>query len=673
MDPLLEPFTLRGLTLRNRVMSTGHEPTYSVDGMPADRYLRYQVEKARGGVGLTVLGASVVAPESTGFANNIQLWRDDVVPHLRRMSEAVHEHGTALMAQITHEGRRTLWNAGAWLPLISPSSLREPQHKSFPKEAEDWDIARAVAAFVDAAERCRAGGLDGVELMGYGHLLDAFWSPATNRREDAWGGDFDRRMRFAEEIVSGIKRRCGDEFVVGVRMAIEEDLPGGLAYDDGIAVVRRLTPLGLDFLNVIRGNQTTDHDQAKVIAPMGTPSAPHLQFTGRVRKDVSVPVMHANRIADVSTARHALRDGLVDLVGMTRAHIADPHLVAKVRAGNEDRIRPCVGASLCVDRLFLGLEALCIHNASTGRERDLPHEVAPAVRRRRAVVVGAGPGGLEAARVLAERGHEVVLLEANGKAGGQLRIAAAVAHRHDLIGIVDWRVSELARLGVTVRYGQFADAAVVRGLDPDVVVVASGGLPNLSEVDDPDGLALSTWDVLTGERRVSGRVLVYDDNGDHHALGVAEHLGDRQVHVDYVTPERVVGPHVGGITMPLYLEAFSRNGTTVTLNERLMGIRKQDGAVVARLRNEYTRTVTDRQVDHVVVEHGTLPVDDVYFELRPGSSNGGAVDQGALLAGGLPSAPSLPGSFELYRVGDAIASRGVHAAVLDAFRLCRVL
>lgn len=670
-DPLLQPLQLRHLTLRNRIMSTGHEPTYSDDGLPTDRYLLYQLEKARGGVGLSILGASVVAPESTGFANNIQLWRDEVVPHLARMADAMHGEGALLMCQITHEGRRTVAYSGSWLPLLGPSGDRELQHRSFPKAAEDWDINRAILAFADAAERCQKAGLDGIELMAYGHLIDCFWSPAVNHRDDEWGGDFERRLRFGLEVVRAVRRRCGDNFAIGVRMSLEENMLGGLVYEDGIQIARRLQSAGVDFLSVIRGNQTSDQHQSKVIAPAGMPSALHLDFAGRVRRDLEIPIMHANRIQDVATARHAIREGLVDVVGMTRAHIADPHIVRRLLSGEEERIRPCVGASFCVDRLGLGMEALCIHNAATGRESTMPHDIPLAGTRKRTVVVGAGPAGLEAARVLAERGHEVTLVEANSRAGGQITLASAIPHRRDLVGIVDWRVNELARLGARVLYNTFADVDFVTEMNPDVIIIATGGLPNLSGVDGPDSLKRSTWDVLSKEFTPAGSVLIYDDNGDHQALVAAEFLMLQGVELEFVTPERIVGPHLGGITHPAYMTALAEHDARITVNERVVAVRKEGSRLSVELCNEYSGRSSFRVVDHLVIEHGTLPVDSLYVELKHDSTNLGSVDQDALMAGLPQSHVSNPhGSYRLFRIGDAVTSRNIHAAIYDALRLC---
>ena len=673
-DPLLEPFELRHVTLRNRVVSTSHEPAYAEDGMPKDRYRLYHREKARGGVGLTMIGGSaVVSRDSPPSFGNLLLYRDDVVPWLQRLADDVHEAGAAVMCQITHLGRRTSNYTGDWLPLVYPSGLREPAHRSFPKVAEDWDLDRIVRDYADAAVRCRDAGLDGIEIQSYGHLLDAFVSPATNRRTDALGGTLEHRLAFPRRVVRAVRAAVGPDFVVGIRMAMDEDRADGLGREEALAALRHYVTDGVDFLSVIKGTIESDATLARVIPSMGTPSAPFLDFAGEIRRAVDIPVMHASRISDVATARHALREGLLDLVGMTRAQMADPYLVAKTMAGEEDRIRPCVGANYCLDAIYESGDSKCIHNPATGREQTLPHVIEPSPAPRTAVVVGAGPAGLEAARVLGERGHRVVVLEAASSPGGQVLLAAAAPRRRDLVGIVDWRVAEAKHAGVDFRYGVYAEAHHVLAEDPDLVVVATGGLPDRSFLAHGEDLVLDTWDVMAGAARPRGDVLVFDDNGAEPALDAAELLAVHGARVELVTPERTLGVAVGSMNSPAYLKAFAEHDVRVTLAHQLRGVRRgADGRLVAELHSEYADLTLDRVVDHVVVEHGTVPNDDLYLALVPSSSNLGEVDQEALVAGRPQQVRTNPdGRFQLFRIGDAVTSRNIHAATYDALRLCQ--
>ena len=674
---LLQPFRLKHLQLRNRIMSTSHEPAYAEDGRPGLRYRLYHEEKAKGGIALTMIGGSaVVAPDSPPAFGNLHLFDERIVADLEALARAVHAHGAAVMCQITHLGRRTYWNRADWLPVLAPSAVREPAHRSFPKAMEDHDIRRVVRAYGAAARRCREGGLDGIEIEAYGHLLDAFWSPATNRRSDDYGGPLENRMRFSFEVLDEIRALVGSEFIVGIRMVVDEDMAGGLGREEGLEIARRLVATGmLDFVNVIRGHIDTDEGLAHVIPGMGTPAAPHLAFAGEVRAALGVPTFHAARIADLATANHAIAEGLVDMVGMTRAHMADPHIVAKLGRGEEARIRPCVGVGYCIDRIYEGGEALCLHNPATGREATVPHVIAPSNGPvRKVVVVGAGPAGLEAARVAAARGHRVVLFEAAPAPGGQVRLAAALARRREIIGIVDWLESEIAHLGVDLRCNVFAEAPDVLAETPDVVVIATGGVPNTSFLAEGEALAVTSWDILGGQAAPGRDVLLFDDNGAHPGAACAEFLARAGARLEFVTPERTVLPEIGGTNYPAYLKAFGEHGVTIALNRRLRAIRREGNRLAAVLYDEYARAFEERVVDQVVVEHGTLPADDLYFELKPASSNLGEIDLDALLAGRPQGTVNNPdGRFQLFRVGDAVASRNIHAAIYDSLRLCKDL
>jgi N-methyl-L-proline demethylase len=490
-DPLLRPYRLKHLTLKNRVMSTSHEPAYSEDGMPKERYRLYHAEKAKGGLALTMTaGSAIVSRDSPAAFGNLHLYRDEIVPWLREVADSCHEHDCKVMIQITHLGRRTGWNKADWLPVLAPSPVREPAHRAFPKTMEDWDINRIVADYASAAQRCQAAGLDGIEFESYGHLMDGFWSPLTNRRDDEFNGSLDNRLRFTFRVIEAVREAVGPDFIVGIRMVADEDFDKGLSKEEGVEIARRLAASGkFDFLNIIRGMIDTDAALTGVIPITGMASAPHLDFAGEIRQATKFPVFHAARISDVATARHAIASGKLDMVGMTRPHIADPHIVAKVMRGEEHLIRPCVGATYCLDRIYEGGEALCIHNAATGRESTMPHIIQRSGgAEKKVVVVGAGPAGLEAARVAAERGHSVTVLEATGQAGGQVQLAVRNPRRKELIGIIDWRLAELARLGVGIHYDVWAEESDVMALAPDVVIVATGGIPQNPPLDAGDDL-----------------------------------------------------------------------------------------------------------------------------------------------------------------------------------------
>ncbi len=677
-DPLLQPFRLKHLTLKNRIMSTSHEPAYAEDGMPKDRYRAYHAERAKGGIAMTMTaGSAVVSRDSPPTFGNLLAWKDEIVPWMAKLADECHGHGCAVMIQITHLGRRSHWNTGDWLPLLSASDKREPAHKGFPKPAEPWDIDRIISDYADAAERMKAAGLDGIELQAYCHIIDQFWSDVTNDRDDAYGGTFENRMRFSDRLIRAIRDRVGPEFIVGIRQTADEGYrSGGITEEEGLRIARRLRDDGLiDFMNVIRGRCDTDPAMVNVIPVTGMRSAPHLDFAGKVKAEVDMPVFHAARIPDVATARFAVESGQLDMVGMTRAHIADPYIVQKIIDGREDDIRPCVGATYCLDRIYLGESALCAHNPSTGRELELPHAIAPAETRRRVVVVGAGPAGLEAARVAAERGHAVTVVEAANEPGGQLRLAARNPRRRELLGIIDWRMQQCMARDVAFEFNTWAEAADVEALEPDVVFVATGGIARTEIFAEGSDLVVSAWDIISGDVKPAGNVLIFDDAGDHAALQAAEVIAEAGGSVELMTPDRTISPDVMGMNLTPYMRALQDKKVTFTIARRVLGVRREGNGLAAEISSDYREDLSDwASYDQVVVNHGTTPLAEIYFDLVPGSSNGGAVDYEALIAGRAQAIRSNgAGRFQLFRIGDAVSSRNIHAAVYDGMRYARAI
>ena len=658
-------------------MTTSHEPAYPEDGMPKERYRAYHEERAKGGIALAMTaGSSAVSKDSPPVFNNILAYKDEVVPWIRNLTDSCHEHGCAMMIQLTHLGRRTNWNKGDWLPSVSSTKHREPAHRSFPKLIEDWDIERIIGDFADAAERMKVGGMDGIELQVYGHLLDQFWSPLTNELTGPYGADtLENRLRFPLDVLAAIRKRVGNEFIVGFRYTADELQKGGITPEEGILISQKLEETGqIDFLNVVRGRVHTDPAMTEAIPVQGMPTGQQIDFAGQVKQATNLPVFHASRIPDVATARHAISAGLLDMVGMTRAHIADPHIVRKIMEKREADIRPCVGATYCLDRIYNSGESLCIHNAATGRELSMPHIVNIAKKNQKIVVVGAGPGGLEAARVGSERGHDVTVLEAADQPGGQIRLTAQSPRRQEMISIIEWRMEQCEKRGVNFQFNTYAEMPDVLALEPQVVVVATGGIPNVELFETKGELenVSSAWDLISGDVKPAEHILIYDESGDHPGLQAAEIAANAGCKVEIMTPDRTVSPEIMAMNLVPYMRALQNKDVTFTVARRLLNLSRNGNKLKVEIGTDYSSLKTFSEYDQVILNYGTLPVDELYFQLKPFSQNEGAVDYEALILGKSQKLyKNIDGKFQLFRIGDAVSARNTHAAIYDALRLMK--
>lgn len=668
-DPLLQPFQLKHLRLKNRVMSTSHAISYGEEGKPKARYQLYHEEKAKGGIALSMFGgSSTISPDSPSIFGQLDVGDDSVIPYFQEFSERLHKHGCALMCQLTHMGRRTSSYAGNWLPIIAPSRKREPLKRCFPREMDEHDIARVVNDYGEAALRCKEGGLDGLELIAGGHLIGQFLSPLANARTDKYGGSLENRMRFPLMVFEEVRRRTGEDYIVGIRTQMGEG-EDGLTREDSRRVAEKLQAEGfVDFFNLNFGRMDTYWTLLEQNMPgMGFPIAPYVDRVKEFRDGLRLPVFHAARVTDVATARHAIKSGSVDMVGMTRAHIADPHIVRKIERGEEDRIRTCIGATYCMTP-----RRSCIQNPATGKEGSLPHQPSKAAAKLKVVVVGGGPAGLEAARVSAARGHEVVLFEAASELGGQLILASKVGWRRDMATIGKWLAVEVAKAGVDIRLNQYAGHEEVEAENPDAVIVATGGIPDFSDIEGGD-LCQSSWDILSGEP-IAQNVLVYDELGQNQAGGCADFIADSGAKVELVTRDNVYGFDLGWPDQTFQRKRFYDKNVSVTIDYQLRKVTRDGNQLLATFVNVLNGGVITRTVDQIVIERGTEPAGTLFEDLRAGSSNDGVVDLGALVKLGPQSVEvRAEGKYRLFAVGDAVQSRDVHAALLDSLRLCAAL
>jgi len=674
-DPLLQTFQLKHLHLKNRIITTSHEPAYNEDGFPKDRYIAYHLERAKGGIAMTMTaGSAVVSKDSPPSFDNIHAYKDEVVPWIKKLTDTIHDQDCKIMIQLTHLGRRTSWSKGDWLPSLSSGKHREPAHKAFPKVMESWDIERIIKEYGDAAERMKQGGMDGVELEGQGHLIGQFLSPLTNELNTEYGGSLENRLRFTVEVLSEIRKKVGQDFIVGIRCVFDEVEEGGITKSEGLKIAKILSDSGLvDYLNVNKGRIHTDPILTKHIPIQGMKSAPHLEFAGEIKKGIKIPIFHASKISDVATARYAISNGLVDLIGMTRAHLADPHIVSKIKEKREGDIRPCVGATYCLDRIYQGEEALCIHNAATGRELKFPNIISPSTEKKKIVIVGAGPAGLEAARIAGERDHEVVVFEAAPDPGGQIRLCAKSERRKDMIGIIDWRMQQCSKNNVKFNFNIVAENQHVLNEKPNTIIIATGGMPNLELFETKKDLenVYTSWDIISGDVKLSDNILIYDEAGDHTGMQSAEFAIKEGATVEFMTPDRLISSEIMGMNLTPYLKNLQNKKITYSIAKRLLDVSIKGNKLNAVIGSDYDENFKyNSSYDQVFLNYGIKPLDDLYFSLVPYSKNKGEIDYNKFINGEEQDIiKSYNNKFNLFRIGDAVSSRNIHAAIYDALRL----
>src|SRR3954471_12989930 len=423
---LLEPFALRHLRLRNRVMMTAHVTNMAPLHRPTDQHVAYYRDRARGGIGLIVMGFPSVHPAGVNNVQELAGYDPGIVPGLRAIADAVHEHDTPIIAQLGHGGRQAN-SAYTGQPLMAPSAIPCPFNREMPKAMEAEDIAEVVEAHAQAAEHIVQGGLDGVEIHSAygGYLLSSFLSPYMNEREDEYGGDLDGRMRLPLRVVHAVRDRVGPDYIVGMQINGDDFSPGGIELPEAQTIAQRLVATGaLDYL-VVKGSTYYAADQN--VPDWQHPRALWLPLAAGIKAAVGTfPVFAVGRINDPAEANAVIERGQADMVAMTRQHIADPETVRKLVEGRAEDVRPCISCNQgCLDMLPKGRHITCVHNPAAGYEAELGlGTLRTAASPRRVVVVGGGPAGMKVAEIAALRGHEVRLLERRDDLGGQVRLAS---------------------------------------------------------------------------------------------------------------------------------------------------------------------------------------------------------------------------------------------------------
>ncbi|CAH1662193.1 NADH:flavin oxidoreductase [Hyphomicrobiales bacterium] len=658
---LFEPCKLGRQTAKNRIWMTAHATLLVKDHLFTDEHIAYYVERAKGGVGVITMEAMAAHPTTQPYKGKAFAFDPRMVAQYRKIADAVHQHGVKILAQPWHRGRQTSSVANG-LPVWAPSAIPCAVYREMPHVMTQDDIAEIVEGYRLSARYAREGGLDGVEVhgMAHGYLLGQFLSPATNNRDDAYGGSLENRLRIVTEIIDATREETGPDLIVGIRINSDDGLEGGLGPRDWAEIARRLEATGkLDYVSCSHGTYVN-----RMLIYPTSPEEHGFQLpaTRIVKQAVGLPVVGVGRIVTPEEGEAFLADGACDFIGLSRALIADPYWALKAREGRASEVRPCVGANWCMESIFAQAPIACIHNPAAGAEHEIGEDKhAPAAQRKKVAVVGGGPGGMRAAATLARRGHEVTLFEARDRLGGQAAWFTRAEIRKELTGIITHLKGELERGGVMVRLNTRAARQDLAAFE--AVVVATGSTPlrhgwtplrpgrwagdAVPGTDQPHVLTLA--EVLGSDDRpaMGRRVVVYDSLGGRQGAVVTDFLASAGHEVSFVTPLGQASPGLAASRdWGKVYGRLRRLGVSFRCDRELISI----GENSIRERDVYTREEYDNPADSVVLVLGSSANDALFHELRADGR--------------------IPG---LYMIGDCMAPRRVSDAIREGERIARMI
>lgn len=679
---LFSPFKIANVELRNRFVFQPHFTALgTLDGCPSDAHVAYHEERARGGVGLIVFESQAIHPTGKMSRRFVNAWDPAVVPALRRITDAVHEHGARIFGQLTHGGHTSLEQPPHM--MWAPTQMPEPSSHFSTKAIDEDDIRAVIDGFAESARNAADAGFDGIEIkIAHDGLLRSFASPYFNRRTDRYGGTFANRMRLSYEVIEAIKKVTGNGVPLGVRICLSEFTPFGYDLEYGLRMAAALEATGLiDYFNADAGSFSSYWME---IPPAAVASADFRKLNAELKRATRLPVVAFGRISPPQLGEEMLKAGEADLIGLARQLIADPETPNKLKAGRADRVRLCVACNDgCIFQVGQEKAIRCIHNPGAGREREVNERlVLVAEATRHVVVVGAGPAGMKVAEIAARRGHRVTLLEREQTLGGQVRFAAKQPE-HQLIGeVISYLESAITEHNVKIRRGVTATPALLLELAPDVIIVATGSEPNLPGRDNgarrsrelgrqvlPDvpGLdrpfVISTDQVLAGRVDLHGRVLVIDSNGHWEAAGTAEYLADQGCQVEVIASHSLVGSDIESGTRTLFYRRAAIKGMRLRPNTQLIEVGDHRVKTAATFSGndaagwgKYLLMPGDDEwienVDWVVPVIGRRSREDLFLELRQSSEFH---------------------DVRIERVGDSVAPRLIQSTIAEAFALASTL
>ncbi len=596
---LLEPIEVGGLHVKNRIvmppmgMGYAHE-----DGTVSDRVINYYVRRAQSGVGMIVVENCIVDPNVLGVGPELRIHDDHYIEGLARLAREIKKYGVVVGIQLNHMGRQTTLGTP-----VAPSPIPVSPKGPIPKVLSVDEIQDVVREFVAGAWRAREAGFDFVEIHGaHGYLVCEFMSPISNQREDEYGGSLGNRMRFPLEIIYGIRETIGEDFPIQFRLSGSEYVPGGLTLDDAVEIARILERAGVTSLSVSAGNWQTLH---YIMAPMFMPKGYLANDAARIKSAVNIPVIAVGRLNDVEVAERVLREGKADMIAVGRGLIADPEWAQKVRENRIKDIRPCIACNYCVDFVSRALEAKCTVNAELGEE--FTFEILPALKRKRVVIVGGGPAGLETAWVAAHRGHEVLLFEKDNRLGGKLHVSAAAPSKKEINRFTEYLLHQIAKYHIKVEMGVNLTQDELLGLEPDVVVLATGSVPVVPPIPGHDQPHVHIAEDILLRRVAVGRQVVVVGGGGT-GCDVVEQLIHDGHQVTIIELLSHIGRGLEAITRRWLYYEFRKAGVNILTKHKVM--RVKETAVVATDKHGHERHI---HCDSVVLAMGYRPSDDLAF------------------------------------------------------------